>query len=130
MSRFIFWPLTPEAQAQAAGLRAEIAALTMQRAGWRLAGLMRKYSPDQPRVPAGDPDGGQWTNGDDGYARLSANSIHPRRTGTTETQNKAFVVANRQQAEIVGASLARARMQMKSWLYRAWKQCGARRMWP
>ena len=23
-----------------------------------------KYSPDQPRVPAGSPDGGQWTNGD------------------------------------------------------------------
>ena len=23
-----------------------------------------KYSPDQPRVPAGDPDGGQWTSGD------------------------------------------------------------------
>jgi hypothetical protein len=25
--------------------------------------LDRKYSPNQPRVPAGDPDGGQWTNG-------------------------------------------------------------------
>ncbi len=25
-----------------------------------------KYSPDQPRVPAGNPDGGQWTSGDDG----------------------------------------------------------------
>jgi len=23
----------------------------------------RKYSPDQPRVPRGNPDGGQWTNG-------------------------------------------------------------------
>jgi CDI toxin RNase A-like protein len=23
----------------------------------------RKYSPDQPRVPAGNPDGGQWTSG-------------------------------------------------------------------
>lgn len=23
----------------------------------------RKYSPDQPRVPAGNPDGGQWTDG-------------------------------------------------------------------
>jgi len=22
-----------------------------------------KYSPDQPRVPAGHPDGGQWTSG-------------------------------------------------------------------
>ncbi|MDK9695662.1 MAG: hypothetical protein OEL76_04665 [Siculibacillus sp.] len=26
--------------------------------------LYRMYSPDQPRVPAGNPDGGQWTDGD------------------------------------------------------------------
>jgi hypothetical protein len=25
--------------------------------------FQRKYSPDQPRVPAGNPDGGQWTDG-------------------------------------------------------------------
>jgi hypothetical protein len=24
---------------------------------------LRKYNPDQPRVPAGNPDGGQWTSG-------------------------------------------------------------------
>lgn len=24
----------------------------------------RKYDPEQPRVPAGNPDGGQWTSGD------------------------------------------------------------------
>ena len=28
-----------------------------------LARLRRKYSPDQPRVPAGNRDGGQWTSG-------------------------------------------------------------------
>jgi hypothetical protein len=37
-------------------------------AGSELAALYesaeRKYSPDQPRVPAGGPDGGQWTSGD------------------------------------------------------------------
>jgi hypothetical protein len=26
--------------------------------------LHRRYDPDQPRVPAGSPDGGQWTSGD------------------------------------------------------------------
>jgi hypothetical protein len=26
----------------------------------------RKYNPDEPRVPAGNPDGGQWTAGGDG----------------------------------------------------------------
>lgn len=30
----------------------------------RLERLLRKaYDPDQPRVPAGNPDGGQWTSG-------------------------------------------------------------------
>ena len=28
--------------------------------------LHRKFSPDQPRVPAGNPDGGQWTDGGGG----------------------------------------------------------------
>jgi hypothetical protein len=28
---------------------------------WRR--IIRKYSPDQPRVPAGNPDGGRWTDG-------------------------------------------------------------------
>jgi hypothetical protein len=28
--------------------------------------VSRKYNPSQPRVPAGNPDGGQWTSGDGG----------------------------------------------------------------
>jgi hypothetical protein len=31
----------------------------------------RKYSPDQPRVPAGNPDGGQWTSGSSGSSLAS-----------------------------------------------------------
>lgn len=34
--------------------------------------FLRKYRADQPRVPAGNPDGGQWTDG------LSSSSIPPR----------------------------------------------------
>jgi hypothetical protein len=30
-----------------------------------LPGMLRKYSPDQPRVPAGNPKGGEWTRDDD-----------------------------------------------------------------
>jgi hypothetical protein len=30
------------------------------------AALAKKYNPDQPRVPAGDRDGGQWTSGSKG----------------------------------------------------------------
>lgn len=32
--------------------------------------LERKYSPNQPRVPAGNPDGGQWTDGGGGGGAL------------------------------------------------------------
>ncbi len=30
--------------------------------------VLQKYSPDQPRVPAGQPGGGQWTSGESGSA--------------------------------------------------------------
>ena len=31
----------------------------------------RKYNRDQPRVPAGGPDGGQWTDGNGGLIHLA-----------------------------------------------------------
>lgn len=34
-----------------------------------------KYNPDQPRVPAGDPSGGQWTSGGGGAGREGATTI-------------------------------------------------------
>ena len=47
-----------------AGTRAELGRLRHQLALARLQLLqrrhLRKYNPDQPRVPAGNPDGGQW----------------------------------------------------------------------
>jgi hypothetical protein len=35
---------------------------------------LRKYSPSQPRVPAGSPDGGQWTTDEGSPARASVTS--------------------------------------------------------
>ncbi len=35
--------------------------------------LQRKFNPDQPRVPAGNPDGGQWTGGESSEAISDAN---------------------------------------------------------
>jgi len=46
-----------------AGLRSELA--LMRRA---LLGRKANFNPDQPRVPAGNPDGGQWTDGGGGSA--------------------------------------------------------------
>ena len=39
--------------------------------------LLRKYRPDQPRVPAGQSDGGQWTNGDGDGAGAGASGSNP-----------------------------------------------------
>ena len=40
-----------------------------------------KYSPDQPRVPAGNPDGGQWTNGGgEGIDDLPIVPVYPLET--------------------------------------------------
>ncbi len=59
MSRFVFWETPPETLRAAAPLYADLAALRMQ---WALIKLARKYRADQPRVPAGNRDGGQWTD--------------------------------------------------------------------
>lgn len=50
----------------------------------RLRSYVIKYSPDQPRVPAGNPDGGQWTNGggsgssNDSGRVFAQNKVTPR----------------------------------------------------
>jgi len=56
------------------------------------APIVQKYSSDQPRVPAGNPDGGQWTTGDGGSGSPSSSSgaasdepEHPRRYAARET---------------------------------------------
>lgn len=60
-----------------ASIEVGLALLKLERA------LARKYRPDQPRVPAGSPDGGEWTSGggsDDVDLTGSADSIDPTLT--------------------------------------------------
>ncbi len=64
MSRFVFFE-TPRAVLE---LRADLAVLQMQ---WALIKLAWKYRPDQPRIPAGNHDGGQWT--DAAWVRVAEN---------------------------------------------------------
>jgi hypothetical protein len=47
-------------------MRCDLAALNVQLKLCKLIYLLRKYSPSQPRVPAGSPDAGQWTSGGGG----------------------------------------------------------------
>jgi hypothetical protein len=58
----------------ASGRRSDwlLAALRVKLALMRFEELRRKagFNPDQPRVPAGNPDGGQWTSGGGGSARI------------------------------------------------------------
>jgi hypothetical protein len=44
-------------------MRCALAALNVELKLCRLGYLLRKFSADQPRVPAGSPGGGQWTSG-------------------------------------------------------------------
>jgi hypothetical protein len=58
-----------------AGTRPEVRSFVQHREHFA-----RKYSPDQPRVPAGNPDGGRWTTGDRSLAlsnAVTALSGHP-----------------------------------------------------
>ena len=48
--------------------------------------LILKYSPDQPRVAAGNPDGGQWAKGDGGYIGSAREQAHTRGPGTHYAQ--------------------------------------------
>jgi hypothetical protein len=47
-------------------VRAKIEGIRFLLAAVRLQQIILKYRPDQPRVPAGNPRGGQWTTADDG----------------------------------------------------------------
>lgn len=44
-----------------ARLRFHLVAATLQMRADSLNSLIEKYSPSQPRIPAGVPEGGQWT---------------------------------------------------------------------
>ncbi|WP_342362836.1 hypothetical protein [Terrarubrum flagellatum] len=44
-------------------VRCDMAAWEVRFALFRLMLAAKAYNPDQPRVPAGNPDGGQWTDG-------------------------------------------------------------------
>lgn len=52
----------------------------------------RKYSPDQPRVPAGNPDGGEWTGQDEGESSndLSVGAGDVADSGSAESPSDIF----------------------------------------
>src|SRR5271155_736513 len=74
-------PKTPEARLE---IMKAISTLMSQEAA-------QKFDPNQPRVPAGNPDGGQWTGEDgqgsgQGASRLAARRISPALLAECEEQ--------------------------------------------
>ena len=51
-----------------------------------IEGILRKYRPDQPRVPAGRPEGGQWTTDPDTGTIRTAGKWDLRREGECNEQ--------------------------------------------
>jgi hypothetical protein len=82
------WPNSNDGRS-AAAIDAELAEIGGQLAVIRYEQLLQKalhphnYNPDQPRVPAGNPDGGQWTRI---AATMSTMRILQRLSGWLDTQ--------------------------------------------
>jgi hypothetical protein len=79
MPHFEFYELSPEAKREAASLRSQIAGNEMLLALYRLEALLRKanFNPNQPRVPTGTSDGGQWTGDGSGGGSSGTDRIRP-----------------------------------------------------
>jgi hypothetical protein len=70
-------------QTELLALMSDLAALRVQLAFIKLDLVLRRKShPDQPRVPAGNPDGGQWTS--EGSGQLTDGDDTVDVTGSTE----------------------------------------------
>jgi hypothetical protein len=59
--------------------------------------LLRKYSPDQPRVPGGNPDGGRWTGGSGPTGDGSSPAL--RRTDRSQFASRRISAAREQFCE-------------------------------
>jgi len=114
--RFEFYNPSPDVAAKAATLRAEMAGNRLLLASIRLARLLVKYNPDQPRVPAGSADGGRWTAGGEEVVRVAENDrgskigtdasvTRSKRKGTTPADEKAFVDKHRAEAQKLADAL-------------------------
>jgi hypothetical protein len=91
-------------------LRADLAALEMR---WAIANLAYKYNfnPAQPRVPAGSPDGGRWTDaGGAGWVRVAANDRGEGGIATDAgTRQAELIIPKHPKDADVDANIAKAR---------------------
>lgn len=82
MAGFVFHELSESQEVQLRPARAELAALRFQRAALRLAlALKQNFNPYQPRLPAGQPGGGQWANSGTNAVARAARTGEPGASG-------------------------------------------------
>jgi hypothetical protein len=79
----------------------------------RFSRILKRFNPSQPRVPAGNPDGGQWTDGGTtggGRSRITFVSARARRGGGTRNiGGQAYETTPAQEVRLdVSAARARA----------------------
>jgi Bacterial CdiA-CT RNAse A domain len=75
-----------QARAELLRLRSDIAALRMELTFIKLQHALRtKYDPNQSRVPAGNPDGGQWTSEGGGQGTGEDDAVDTDVTGSTDS---------------------------------------------
>src|SRR5215218_4398080 len=90
--------------------RDALAQIEMEVRSLRLALALRRCDPRQPRVPAGNPEGGQWTSdGGGGAPRLQLVSSRPRSGGVRVINGRTYTVTPAQEARLeMTAAQARA----------------------
>jgi len=88
-------------------LRCEFAALKLE---YALRRFQRKYSPDQPRVPAGNPDGGKWTSGGENAPKESG-SDRARSTEISASRRNSRPIPPLSPGQQVRLDFANARAQ-------------------
>jgi hypothetical protein len=75
-----------EFQPELHALRGVLAGISLDLKLLRLAHFFKGYSADQPRVPAGNPDGGQWTSGGGGDGSSAFEDMVPAGIGDQYAQ--------------------------------------------
>jgi hypothetical protein len=88
----------------------------------RLARALKRFNASQPRVPAGHPDGGQWTGGGGGGGTPRADlvTLRPRAPARRVIGGRAYPVTPAQEARLdITAAQARALVREASGTIRA-----------
>ncbi len=60
--------------------------LKLHLTAFQIRAIVSKYDPNQPRVPRGRPDGGQWTDGSDAGRTRVAGKYDPSRASICDAQ--------------------------------------------